>query len=269
MQEIFNKAYNGLKNAVDSFANSSVDTVQPKITEKKTAIKPNYVYPCDNYIDVVLNNPITRQALHAIAIKYYCKQIKEITINGTKLTNTNYPRLWNIYQQCRNVLGINTIPSLYITSKLSGVNALSVEVADEQLILLSYQAAIMLKDTEQRFLLGHELGHIQLGHLTAHTVQGLLQDLNKRVELLGPIVTDIIDVPLNHWYRTSEFAADRAGYLCCKDMKAIAGIFRKLDTAKPTNAYIQYKELSDAYPRMSTRLEVLQKFATTNNKICQ
>ena len=96
--------------------------------------------------------------------------------------------------------------------------------------------------------------------MLAHTVQGLLQDLNKRVELLGPIVTDLIDVPLNRWYRISEFTADRAGYLCCKDICAIKQLFNRLEQVVPVNAFEQFKALSDAYPSMATRLAQLLQY---------
>lgn len=75
-------------------------------------------------------------------------------------------------------MNIKKIPILYITSRLKGINALSVEMNKEQIILLSLPAVVMLGEAELRFLLGHELGHIQQGHLIAHTVQGLLEDLN-------------------------------------------------------------------------------------------
>ena len=68
-------------------------------------------------------------------------------------------------------------------------------------------------------------------------------------------------MPLNLWYRTSEFTADRAGYLCCKEMSTIKNLFERLEHDSPVSAFNQYKELSDAYPRMSIRLEQLSQYA--------
>ena len=262
MQEILNKAYKGFMGVVDSFANSTAgEPSKPKKIEVvKPASIPDYAYSCDNYIDSVLENKLTRQTLRAIATKYYGQQIEEVTQNGSKLTEKNYPRLFANFQDCCKTLNVTNHPKVFVTSRLTGINALSVEIEKEPIVLLSYMSVIGLNDLEQKFLLGHELGHIQLGHMLAHTVQGLLNDLNKRVELLGPIVTDLIDVPLNRWYRTSEFTADRAGYQCCKDMNTIRCLFKRLEHDAPVNAFNQYKELSDAYPRMSTRLEQLSKY---------
>ena len=263
MQEILNKAYKGFMGVVDSFANSSAgEPAKPKKIEvaKPTPI-PDYAYPCDNYIDSVLENKLTRQTLKAIATYYYGKQIEGITLNSSILTPESYPHLFANYQDCCRILLVVNPPKVFVTSQLSGINALSVEIENGPIILLSYLSVAVLNDLEQKFLLGHELGHIQFGHMLAHTVQGLLYDINKRAELLGPIVTDFIDVPLNRWYRTSEFTADRAGYLCCKDMSTIRNLFNRLEHDAPINAFNQYKELSDAYPRVSERLRQLSHFS--------
>lgn len=268
MQEIFNKAYKGFIDAVDSFANSSAGNASiPKKVEvvKSEAISvPGYAYPCDNYINTVLENGLTRKTLRVIATKYYGHQIEEVTQNGSKLSERNYPRLFANYQDCCKTLNISNPPKVFVTSRLTGINALSVEIEKESIIMLSYMSVIGLTDLEQKFLLGHELGHIQLGHMVVHTVQGLLNDLNKRVELLGPIVTDLIDVPLNRWYRISEFTADRAGYLCCKKTTVIRQLFNKLYRDVPQNAFSQYKELSDAYPRINERLSQIMQYSTNN-----
>lgn len=249
--------------AVEGLANSDAGDVK---TQKLVDVSnldsiPNYAYPCDNYIDTILENKLTRHTLRAIATKYYGKQIKDIILNGSEVSAKNYPHLFANYQDCCKTLNIANPPKVFVTSCLSGVNALSVEVMDnEPIILLSFMSVAGLNDLEQKFLLGHELGHIQMGHMLAHTVQGLLQDFNSRVELLGPIVTDLIDVPLNRWYRTSEFTADRAGYLCCRDISTIRRLFNRLGDDAPVNAFEQFKELSDAYPLMATRMAQLLQY---------
>lgn len=260
MQDVLNRSYKGLMNVIDSFANSSANIQHSPSTDKKNVEEPNYVYVEDNYMDAVLNNPVTSITLRTIANRFYGKQIEEIIRNSSQLSKDNYPKLWESYQYCCSVLHIEKIPILYITSRLKGINALSVEMNKEQIILLSLSAVVMLDEAELRFLLGHELGHIQQGHLIAHTVQGLLEDLNKRAELLGPIITDIVDVPLNRWYRTSEFTADRAGFLCCRDMNIIIDLFQRLGLNTSISPISYLGELSNAHPLSCTRLERLQEY---------
>ncbi|MBQ9474215.1 MAG: M48 family metalloprotease, partial [Bacteroidales bacterium] len=195
MQGVLEKAYNGFLGAIDGFANCSAGTAAPvkpaEEAKPDAASIPDYAYPCDNYINSVLDNTLVRKTLRTIATKYYGNQIEKIIQTASELTPLNYPNLYANYQHCCETLNVTNPPKVYITSCLSGINALSVEMNDTAVILLSYMSVIALNDMEQRFLLGHELGHIQLGHMVVHTVQGLLQDLNTRAELLGPIVTDL------------------------------------------------------------------------------
>lgn len=263
MKKAIAKAYKGILGFVDNFANSTAGDTVPqhqKIDERQSSV-PDYACPCDNYINSLLENKLTKKALRSIAKRYYGGQIDGIILDSPKLTAVNYPRLYQNYNECCSILAISEVPEVFITSHLFGINALSVEHENKSLILLSYMAVIALNDLEQKFLLGHELGHIQQGHMIAHTVQGLLQDLNLRSEIFGPIATDIIDVPLNRWYRTSELTADRAGYLCCKDITVVEDLFKKLNLETIVTALSQYKELSEAHPSVSTRLELLKQFA--------
>lgn len=269
MKDVANKAYKGLLAFVDSFANSTAgtaierktdDDIQPDSPEEQAALAvPDYVFPSDNYIDPVFDSKLTRSTLRAFARKHYGSQLDQILQHDTKLTPTNYPSLHSNYRHCCQTLGITMPPELYITSSLAGINALSLEINGVPVVLVSFIAVALLSDLEQRFLLGHELGHIQQGHMLIHTVQGLLLDLNKRSEIMGSLLSGLIDVPLNRWYRNSEFTADRAGYLCCPDINVITALFSRI-THSPRTALSQYLELSEAHPHVSTRLEQLKDY---------
>ncbi len=264
MQGVLEKAYNGFLEVIEGFANCSTDvplqTKPDEVAKPSDVSIPDYAYPCDNYINTVLDNRLVRQTLRNIAAKYYGNQMGEIIQISSELTPQNYPKLHTNYQYCCTTLNVTNPPKVFITSNLSGVNALSVEVEDASIILLSYMSVISLNDRAQRFLLGHELGHIQLGHMVVHTLQGLLQDLNTRAELLGPIITDLIDVPLNRWYRTSEFTADRAGYLCCEDLDAVERLFIHLGMDPNPSAYMEYMELEASHPTLHTRWGALREY---------
>lgn len=263
MKSLIDKTYKGFMDAVDNFANCSTETPikkRKKIMNNTSAEKPEYSYQCDNYIDVALSNPLVNKALCKIADKYYGCQIREIIKNDIILNEKNFPRLWANYQYCCRQLDIYD-PTIYITNKLTGINALSAQIDNKQLILISFNATIKLNDAEQRFILGHELGHIQCGHLVAHTIQGLLNDLNKRSEIFGEVLTELVDMPLFRWYRESEFTADRAGYLCCNDLSVVKILFNKIGNHIQSSPYRELKELSEAYPNLEQRLNELSNFS--------
>lgn len=265
MARIMGNLYGDFFRFVDDFANCTSTTAE-RVGVKPTSVseKPDYEYPSDNYLDGALNNTATKKLLKSIASKYYGQQLKEIIDSGGKLSAESFPRLWGNFERCCKTLGISEYPDTYITSKLTGINGLSVELDDNKLMLLSFQTAVLLNDAEQRFLIGHELGHIQQGHLIAHTIQGLLSDLNKSNEILASFVNDFLEVPLNRWFRESEFTADRAGYLCCQDLEAIKLLFMKLGMIENVSAYSLYKEIGNDHPILSTRFAFLYEYANNN-----
>ena len=266
----FSTAYSRLKDFADQFANSSAGipkTAQPNdIVAETTTVEDavmDYAVKEENYIGDFLDNNLVRSCLKSIADKYYGSQIAVIKNEGMLLTNESYPMLYSTYAHCCHTLKIKNPPVVYITHRLRGINALSVEINNERMILLSRRVAISLTAKEQAFILGHELGHHQQGNLVGHTVNGLVNSLKDKSEIFGPIIQDAIEVPLKRWCRISEINADRAGLLCCKDIEAVKQLFMKIGMIESVTIYHQYKETSDDHPMLTTRLNELYDFATS------
>lgn len=266
----FSTAYSRLMDFVEQFANSSAGipkTAQQhdKVAETTTIEDAvmDYVVKEENYIGDFLDNKLVRSCLKSIADKYYGSQIAVIRNEGMLLTNESYPMLYSTYAHCCHTLKIKNPPVVYITHRLRGINALSVEINNERMILLSRRVAISLTAKEQAFILGHELGHHQQGNLVGHTVNGLVNSLRDKSEILGRMVQDAIEVPLKRWCRRSEYNADRAGLLCCKDIEVVKQLFMKIGMIENVTAYHQYKETSDDHPMLTTRLKELYDFATS------
>lgn len=227
-----------------------------------TYYQTDYAYPCDSYINTLLGTYLVRKALQKIAEKYYSDDIEELHQGSTLVTSQNYPHLCSIYEKCIDRLKPSERWPLYVTNQLTGINALSIELRGEQMILISRQAVAQLGEEELLFVLGHELGHCQYGHIICHTVLGLLNDMNKASEVWGPLMTDTIEVPLVKWFHCSEFTADRAGLICCQSLQTAHDIFVKLGMSDTrADAYVHYKEVSFPHPLLQTRWELLQKYA--------
>ena len=231
------------------------------ITEQKNVILP-YAYPCDNYMDSILSNRLVRKTLQLFVDKYCKEQIQNIKSTGQLVSQANYPHFYDILQSCYKSLSVEEVPEVYLTNKLKGINALSVGTDSAPIILVSCKAVISLSDGELKFMIGHELGHILQKDLVCHTIKGLLDNLNSKSEILGPIVSDLIDVPLNHWYRCSEYTADRAGLICCENISHIISLFSRLYNKvylKPT-AIEDYLELGNIHPSYYNRIKILEEY---------
>lgn len=72
---------------------------------------------------------------------------------------------------------------------------------------------------ELRFVIGHELGHIKAGHIRTHFVGrmfigSMLGDEAAKASFKEEFFAALSIHTLLHWYRESEYSADRAGLLC-------------------------------------------------------
>ena len=252
------EGYNKLKSKAEQIVKSAKTS---KLFSKKKAQLP-YAYPCDNYLDSILSNSLVRKTLQLFADKYCKEQIQTIKSTGQLVSKASYPHFYDILQSCYIALGVEEIPEVYITSQLKGINALSVGTDSAPIILFSRKAVISLSDGELKFMIGHELGHILQKNLMCHTIKGLLDNLNSKSEILGPIVSDLIDIPLNQWYRCAEYTADRAGLICCEGMTHIKSLFSRLNSAaiKETNQIARYFELSNTHPMYANRIKLLEQY---------
>ena len=252
------EGYNKLK----SKAEQIVESVKTSkfLSQKKDAPLP-YAYPCDNYMDSILSNGLVRKTLQLFADKYCKEQIQDIKSTGQLVSQANYPHFYDILQSCYKSLSVEEIPEVYITSQLKGINALSVGADNAPIILISRKAVISLSDGELKFMIGHELGHILQKNLMCHTIKGLLDNLNSKSEILGPIVSDLIDVPLNQWYRCAEYTADRAGLICCKHIEVVQSLFFKVcNNIANISQFDSYKELTNCHPLYKNRIDNLIDF---------
>ncbi len=255
----FAEGYNKLKSKTEQIV-ESVRTSR-LLSQKKDAPLP-YAYPCDNYMDSILSNGLVRKTLQLFADKYCKEQIQKIKFTGQLVSNSNYPHFYDILQSCYKSLSVEEEPEVYVTNQLKGINALSVGTDNAPIILISRKAMISLADGELKFMIGHELGHILQKNLMCHTIKGLLDNLNSKSEILGPIVSELIDVPLNQWYRCAEYTADRAGFICAKSITHIRSLFERLcnATIKETNQIARYFELSNIHPMYNNRINQLEQF---------
>jgi Zn-dependent protease with chaperone function len=79
-----------------------------------------------------------------------------------------------------------------------------------------------LTDDELVHLIGHELGHIKLGHIlymsVARVVLPLLELVGRRTFGLGDVASVGLILAFAEWLRQAEFSSDRAGLLATQDI---------------------------------------------------
>lgn len=255
---------------------SNLEFLQNKLTDVlegnsffKTKDELPFAYPCQNYMELILSIPGVKNTLESIVDDYYGHQIENIKKVGVPVTSTAYPCLYNTIKECCKCLDVGQQPEVILTRRIQGINALSVGSDSNPMILLSMKSAICLPVGELKFLIGHELGHILQKNMICHTVSGLLLNLKQKSEILGTMIADLIEMPLKEWCRCSEYTADRAGLMCCKDMEYVYSLMAKVKRYERQSMAPQLMELYKDHPFIDKRLEKLKAYSNENTELIQ
>lgn len=224
--------------------------------------KLDYAFPCDNYIESIFNNPTVKYSLKKIFNRKLRGEITKIIESSIEISLTSFPKIYRILLNCCSKLGVHNIPQCYLSSKLKGINSLTIGDEGNAIILVSPLAAAKLNGNELSFIIGHELGHIVQQNLICHTIKGCLDHITDKSQLFGPIIADVIDVPLNNWHRCSEYTADRAGLICCEQLSIALNVFEKLkcEQLNSNNVLDDFNEMSSDHPTIENRMNELKKF---------
>jgi Zn-dependent protease with chaperone function len=130
-------------------------------------------------------------------------------------------KIMDMVKECSRIIGVDP-PAVFIHG-LGEPNAYVTNLTHPHVLVLTGGLVELFQDNpeELKFIIGHELGHIKAQHIRTHFVGRLLyRSMLGRTAAEAGSVTDLISVGtagvLLHWYRESEYTADRAGLLCVK-----------------------------------------------------
>ncbi len=145
------------------------------------------------------------------------------------------------------------------------------------IVLYSSLFKIMDRD-EMQFILGHEMGHVKLGHTWLNTLVGGMAGIPS-----GLGAAAIMELAFRWWNRACEYSADRAGVLACgKPSKAISALIKlEAGPAARTQAGMQaaiqhiqtedddimhnLEELLASHPMMAKRVEQIRRFTSSQD----
>lgn len=179
------------------------------------------------------------------------------------LLRANYARLQV------ELVNVFVVPSSQLNAYTFGMDS------PKAIVLYSSLFKIMDQD-EIQFILGHEMGHVKLGHTWLNTLVGGMAGIPSS---LGAAA--IMELAFRWWNRACEYSADRAGVLACgKPNKAISALV-KLEagpaarTQSGMQAAIQHLESEDddimhnleellaSHPMIAKRVEQIRQFTST------
>ena len=150
---------------------------------------------------------------------------------------------------------------------------------DSPKAIVLHSALFQLMDHDElQFILGHELGHVDLGHTWLNTLIGGMAGIPSSFGAAA-----ILELAFRCWNRACEYSADRAGVLACNnpnkaitalvkleagsDARTQAGILRAIQRIESQDDDLvnNLSELLATHPMIIKRIEQIREFAASDN----
>ena len=135
-----------------------------------------------------------------------------------RITHESCPELYSLIKEVEETLDITDRPKIY-TKWGYNINGYTTGTKDNTLMMLNSGSIDLLSESQLKYIIGHEMGHIKSNHVLYHMMAEFLPTI---VNLIpgGNILVAPIQLALLYWQRMSELTADRAGLLACQDKEA-------------------------------------------------
>ena len=241
----------------------------------------DYAHSFDSTIIKFLDNPAINSVFKHLIEIIADSTWGSIVASGIEINDHNYPELNKLVNECVDTLNIHR-PYIIISSALSGLNAITFGSDDEPYIALSPLVVQTMNPTQLKFVIGHECGHVAMGHMVYHTVISIASVFASALPIIGPVINTVGTLPLMAWSRRAEISADRAGLLCCGDLEVAQRTL--IQTGMPfmnasqidISEYVanserflkdgvlrKISEFDDAHPIIPKRIKALEAFVNS------
>ena len=190
------------------------------------------------------------------------------------VTAENIPALHALVQETGGRLGVRALKVFVAPGR--ALNAYTFGLVEPQVIVLFTGLARVLDREELQFVIGHEMGHIQLGHTWLNSVIGGMAGIPSPYPAAA-----LLYVAFRWWNRACEFSADRAGLLACGRLdKAVSALIKIATGGAALSAGSQQRALAaldrqdedlgsllgeapSTHPLIARRVDELRKFAAS------
>jgi Zn-dependent protease with chaperone function len=158
-------------------------------------------------------------------------------------------KIVEMVKECSQVLGVDPPPVFIYGS--GEPNAYVTNLTHPHVLVLTGGLVELFQDNpdELRFIIGHELGHIKAQHIRTHFVARMLfGSMLGKTRAQASTVSNLMSVAtagvLLHWFRESEYTADRAGLLCVQGNVKTAqqALLRLLHRTRQINKLMEGQE---------------------------
>jgi Zn-dependent protease with chaperone function len=241
---------------------------------------PLYAVPVDAWITQSLNATPLRTLLSRAMDQIVSYGFGYMLANAIAIDHVSFPDLFEALSRCAQTLGV-PMP-LAVVQQIGGeINAFTAGTDDYSFIVVSAALSKFYTLEEATFVLGHECGHIACRHAMYQTLVTILTQAGKWT--FGPALRAMLfaaEIPLLAWSRRAEVTGDRAGLLCCGNLRVaerallhlVSGLadpdrvdvddyLRRAETAEDFHRLGQIQALFASHPMIPKRIIALRLFA--------
>ena len=201
-------------------------------------------------------------------------QHRALLAEATPITLEEAPGLAHLLATCRARLQPGQVQAFVVPSPV--LNAYTFGITSPYVVVLNSALLHAMDEDELRFIVGHELGHVRLGHTWLNSLIGGVAGIPSPF-----LASTILAMAFLWWNRACEYSSDRAGLLACgKPHKAISALVKLVagpdaDTraeleqalreieAEDDHALAMLGEALSTHPMMVRRIEHLRSYAVS------
>ena len=185
---------------------------------------------------------------------------------GIPVSKDRTPALYALANDCQQRLSPGPLKIFVVPGR--SLNAYTFGFSNPKGLVIYSPVIKIMDEDELRFILGHEMGHVALGHTWLNTLLGGMAGVPTP---FGAAV--LITLAFRWWNRACEFSADRAGLLACsKPRKAVSALIKlvagDVQSTSEMERALQIIDQEDDSP-MNVLLESLSTHPTAIRRIEQ
>jgi Zn-dependent protease with chaperone function len=200
---------------------------------------------------------------------------RAIIRSGVLVSPHQLPKLARLAEECMRSLQPGPVQVFVVPSQT--LNAFTFGFSNPKTVVLFSPMLEVMDDEELKFVIGHELGHVALGHAWLNTLLGGMAGVPTSLS-----AAVILTLAFRWWNRACEYSADRAGLLACgslnKSISALAQLaVGDLNTQAELQQALRMLENQDGswsgalgealstHPLIIKRIQELRKWAASHN----
>lgn len=159
--------------------------------------------------------------------KMQIKAQADMALIGYPVTEYTLPRVSRIYQQVRQTLGCEENYGLFVDYGYDLTATTSGSEKDGHIIRLNSACVEELSDGELAALLGHEIGHIMLGHIQNREILDSIDGISKLLPVANEMVKNKLLSYYGKWMLATELSADRVSMIAANGIEPVMSLLKK------------------------------------------